>query len=199
MTSTGARLDSQFAFLLEIDRLKSVLRASELVDASRFENSAEHSWHICLFATVLAEHAEPDVRIERVVQMLLLHDIVEIDVGDHPIHGDRDEAKIEAEEAAAAHRIFGLLPAEQGNMFRKLWFEFEAAQTPDAIFAKAIDRLAPVLQIMASGGGSWRTYNVTQADIETRVGVNVTRGAPKLWAHTKTLVAAYFEENGLNL
>jgi len=197
VSSAVARLDSQFAFLLEIDKLKSVLRASELVDASRFENSAEHSWHICLFATVLAEHAEAGVQIDRVIQMLLLHDIVEIDVGDHPIHGARDEVKIAAEEVAAAHRIFGLLPTGQGEQFRALWNEFEAAATPDAIFAKAIDRLAPVLQIMASGGGSWKKYNVTQAQIASRVGDKVARGAPRLWDHTEKLVAQYFADHGL--
>ena len=194
MSPAETRLDEQFAFLLEIDRLKSVLRASELIDGSRFENSAEHSWHICLFATVLAEHAEPDVQISRVIQMLLLHDIVEIDVGDYPIHGDRDEARIEAEEAAAAIRIFGLLPAEQGNEFRTLWTEFEAAQTPDAVFAKAIDRLAPVIQIMKSGGGSWARYNVTEEQIAQRVGSKVALGAPKLWAYTEKLVAQYFRD-----
>ncbi len=197
MSQADARLDSQFAFLLEIDRLKSVLRASELVDVSRFENSAEHSWHICLFATVLAEHAEPGVRIDRVIQMLLLHDIVEIDVGDHPIHGDVDHAKVEAEEAAAAKRIFGLLPPEQGKQFRELWTEFEASQTPDAKFAKAIDRVAPVIQIMASGGGSWKTYGVTLEKLEARVGVKVTQGAPKLWAHVKTQAEVFFREHGL--
>ena len=198
MTEAESRLDNQFAFLLEIDRLKSVLRASELVDESRFENSAEHSWHICLFATVLAEHAEPDVQINRVIQMLLLHDIVEIDVGDHPIHGDVDHAKVELEETAAAKRIFGFLPSEQGDNFRTLWTEFEAAETPDAIFAKAIDRVAPVIQIMASGGGSWEEYNVTMDDLENRVGVKVTRGAPKLWAHVKKQAEEFFRANGLD-
>ncbi len=198
MTEAETRLDNQFAFLLEIDRLKSVLRASELVDESRFENSAEHSWHICLFATVLAEHAEPGVKIERVIQMLLLHDIVEIDVGDHPIHGDVDHAKVELEEAAAAKRIFGFLPSEQGDNFRTLWTEFEAAETPDAIFAKAIDRVAPVIQIMASGGGSWKEYNVTLEQLEARVGLQVTRGAPKLWAHVKAQAEIFFRENGLS-
>ncbi len=197
MTQADTRLDSQFAFLLEIDRLKSVLRASELVDRSRFENSAEHSWHICLFATVLAEHAEPGVQINRVIQMLLLHDIVEIDVGDNPIHGNVDQAKVDAEEAIAAKRIFGLLPADQGMLFRDLWSEFEAAQTPDAIFAKAIDRVAPVIQIMASGGGSWKTYGVTLEKLESRIGVKVTRGAPKLWAYVKTQAEVFFKEHGL--
>jgi len=197
MNPAETRLDDQFAFLLEIDKLKSVLRASELVDATRFENSAEHSWHICLFTTVLAEHAEPGVQIGRVIQMLLLHDIVEIDVGDHPIHGDVDQAKVEAQEAVAATRIFGLLPAEQAREFRLLWGEFEAARTPDAIFAKAIDRLAPILQIMASGGGSWKKYNVTKEQINQRVGTKVARGAPKLWTYTERLVAEYFQTNGL--
>ncbi len=195
MSEADERLDSQFAFLLEIDRLKTVLRASELVDGSRFENSAEHSWHICLFATVLSEHAEPGVNISRVIQMLLLHDIVEIDVGDHPIHGDVDVAKVAIEEAAASDRIFGLLPIDQAQEFRARWTEFEAAQSPDAVYAKAIDRLAPVLQIMASGGGSWKTYNVTQDQIADRVGSKVAKGAPKLWAYTAGLVDQYFKDN----
>jgi 5'-deoxynucleotidase YfbR-like HD superfamily hydrolase len=188
------RLGDQFTFLLEIDRLKSVLRASELVDGSRFENSAEHSWHICMFALVLSDHAGADVDISRVIRMLLLHDIVEVDVGDNPIHGDVDHAKVEIAEAAAARRIFGLLPPGQGDAFRDLWTEFEAAQTPDAIFAKAIDRVAPVFQIMASGGGSWKKYNVTPAQIQARVGAKVARGAPDLWAYTEKLVAQYFRD-----
>lgn len=198
MNPQDTRLDSQFAFLMEIDKLKSVIRASELVDASRFENSAEHSWHICLFASVLFEHADQRVKLNRVIQMLLLHDIVEIDVGDHPIHGDVDQEKVEAEEAAAAARIFGLLPAEQALEFVQLWTEFEAASSQDAIFAKAIDRLAPVLQIMASGGGSWKTYNVTPEQISERVGSKVSRGAPKLWAYTEKLVDQYYRDHGLN-
>jgi len=190
-----SRLADQFTFLLEIDRLKSVLRASELVDASRYENSAEHSWHICMFALVLSDHADANVDISRVIRMLLLHDIVEIDVGDNPIHGDLDHAKIQAAEAAAARRIFGLLPPAQGDAFAALWSEFEAAQTPDAIFAKAIDRVAPVFQIMASGGGSWKKYNVTQAQIAQRVGTKVARGAPDLWAYAEKRIADYFRDN----
>jgi len=195
MTPAELRLTHQFAFLLEIDRLKSVLRASELVDGSRYENSAEHSWHICLFALVLAEHAESAVQIDRVIKMLLLHDIVEIDAGDNPIHLAVDAAKVAAKEAAAADRIFGLLPDDIRADFQDIWSEFEAAQSADAIYAKAIDRLAPVIQIMKSGGGSWTKYNVTEAQIASRVGSKVARGAPKLWAYTEKLVAAYFKEN----
>ncbi len=183
MTTPGARLDSQFAFLMEADKLKSITRATTLSDGSRAENSAEHSWHICLFALTLAEFAQTPVDFNRVVLMLLLHEFVEIDAGDHPIHLAVDEASVAAEEATAADRLFGLLPDDQGAHYRALWDEFEAAQSPDAIFAKAIDRVAPVIQIMASGGGSWKKYNVTLEDLENRVGVQVARGAPRPCTH----------------
>ncbi len=198
MTNTGARLDSQFAFLTEIDGLKSINRATTLNDASRPENSAEHSWHVCLFAVVLGEYAENDVDINRVIRMLLIHDIVEIDAGDHPIHLEFDTAKVAAAETKAATRLFGLLPDDHGTNLQTLWDEFEASETPDAIFAKAIDRLAPVYQNLKSGGASWHKYRPTIAQIETRVGIKVTRGAPKLWAYTQGQVAKFFAENGLD-
>ncbi|MEE9388391.1 MAG: HD domain-containing protein [Paracoccaceae bacterium] len=182
---------------MEADKLKAISRATTLADASRPENSAEHSWHICLFALTLAEFAEPGVDINRVIRMLLLHDIVEIDAGDHPIHLAFDANQVAIEEAAAAERLFGLLPANQSTEFRALWDEFEDAQSPDAVFAKAIDRLAPVLQNLHSGGASWRQYRPTLDQIEARVGVKVTRGAPKLWAHIKPQVEEFFRANGL--
>ena len=197
MNPKEPRLDSQFAFLMEIDKLKNITRATTLADASRSENSAEHSWHICLFALTLAEYADKPVRMDRVIKMLLLHDIVEIDAGDHPIHLAFDAAKVEAEEAAAADRLFGLLPKEQGQEYRAVWDEFEAAQSNDAVFAKAIDRLAPVLQNLHSGGASWLEYRPTLAQIESRVGVKVTRGAPRLWSHIKQQVTDFFHANGL--
>ena len=131
-----ARIDAQLAFLCEADRLKSTLRATTLCDGSRRENSGEHSWHIALYAMVMAEHANRPVAIDRVIKMLLIHDLVEIDAGDTPIHGTQDpelQARIEAD---AATRIFGLLPPDQAQEFRTLWDEFEAAETDDAIFAK---------------------------------------------------------------
>jgi putative hydrolase of HD superfamily len=176
------RIGSQIAFLSEADKLKSVLRASRLHDDSRFENSAEHSWHVMLFALVLAEHAPPGVRIERVLRMLLLHDLVEIDAGDMPIHGVVDADKQARMEAAAADRLFGLLPTDQAEDFRALWEEFEAAETPDAIFAKSIDRVQTPVANLANGGGSWRDYNVTLEQLEARVGTPVKRGAPAIWA-----------------
>ncbi|MBK0326592.1 HD domain-containing protein [Rhodobacteraceae bacterium F11138] len=186
------RLEAQLAFLREADRLKSVLRASRLIDGSRHENSAEHSWHIMLYALVLEEHADPQVRIDRVIRMLLLHDIVEIDAGDAPIHGQVDHAAMAAKENAAAQRLFGLLPADQAAEFRSLWEEFEAAQTPDAVFAKAVDRFQPPVANLASGGGTWRDYAVTLEQMDARVGHPVGRGAPALWRWLRPRLERFF-------
>ncbi len=186
------RLTAQFAFLNEADRLKSVLRGTTLNDASRRENSAEHSWHIMLYALTMAEHAVRPVRIDRVLRMLLLHDLVEIDAGDNPIHGDHDPVEMARIEAAAADRLFGLLPADQGAAYRALWDEFEAAESDDAIFAKSIDRVQPVMSNLESGGGTWSEYGVTPQMLEARVGSKVRRGAPALWAHMKDRIDAWF-------
>ena len=186
------RLICQFEFLNEADRLKSVLRATTLNDGVRRENSAEHSWHIALYALVMAEHANRPVNIDRVIRMLLIHDLVEIDAGDAPIHGSHDPAAQAAREQAAADRLFGLLPPDPGGPLRALWDEFEAAETDDAIFAKSIDRVQPVMSNLCSGGRSWIDYDVTAAQLETRVGAKVSRGAPAVWAHLKGRIAAWF-------
>lgn len=197
MTVPGGptRLDAQLAFLAEADRLKSVLRATTLHDASRRENSAEHSWHVMLHALVLAEHAARPVDITRVLTMLLLHDLVEIDAGDAPIHGDHDPAEQEAKEQAAADRIFGLLPVDQRAALRAIWEEFEAAESDDAVFAKSIDRVQPVLSNLEADGGTWPEYKVTPEQLETRVGTKVARGAPALWAGLKSRIDAWFAAN----
>lgn len=189
------QLEAQLAFLAEADRLKSVLRASKLIDNSRHENSAEHSWHIMLYALVLADQAGPEVDIGRVLRMLLIHDIVEIDAGDAPIHGQVDHAAMAAKEAAAADRLFGLLPLDQAREFRALWDEFEAAETADAQFAKAIDRVQTPLANLANGGGSWREYGVTMDQLEARVGSPIRRAAPGIWAHIRPRIAAWFSAN----
>lgn len=190
------RLQAQFDFLNEADRLKSVLRATTLVDGSRPENSGEHSWHLALYALTLADQAAPGVNIDRVIRMLLLHDLVEIDVGDVPIHSANGQAHgsadTQAAEQRAADRIFGLLPADQAASFRALWDEFEAAETPDAVFAKSLDRVQPVMANLMSGGGTWVTYNVTADQLETRVGAKIARGAPALWSWVKDRTRAYF-------
>ena len=190
------RLTAQFAFLNEADRLKSVLRATTLVDGSRPENSGEHSWHLALYALVLADQAGPGVNLDRVLRMLILHDLVEIDTGDVPIHSANGQAHASADTVAAeqraADRIFGLLPADQATAFRALWDEFEAAETPDAVFAKSLDRVQPVMANLMSGGGTWSTYNVTWDQLEARVGQKIARGAPALWSWVRTRVAPFF-------
>ncbi|PIE14628.1 MAG: hydrolase [Rhodobacterales bacterium] len=191
--SNETRLNQQLTFLSEADKLKSVLRATRLCDGSRFENSGEHSWHIALYALVLAEHAAQPVRIERVIQMLLIHDLVEIDAGDAPIHGDHDPVALQQKEQQAAKRIFGLLPADQARAFRQLWEEFEAAETDDAIFAKAIDRVQPVISNLENDGHSWRAYQVRLEQVEARVGTKVARGAPLIWQLLQRRVQSWFQ------
>lgn len=191
------RLDAQFAFLNEADRLKSILRATTLCDGSRRENSGEHSWHLALYALVLADQAAPEVDINRVIKMLLIHDIVEIDVGDVPIHSANGTAhastETQAAESRAAERIFGLLPADTATTLRALWDEFEAAETPDALFAKSLDRVQPVIANLQSGGGTWIEYNVTAEQLDSRVGVKIAKGAPRLWEWVREKTRSYFE------
>ena len=189
------RIDKQVAFLTEVDRLKSIERATTLGDGTRFENSAEHSWHVALYALILAEQARPGVEISRVIKMLLIHDLVEIDAGDAPIFGQYDAEKLADEEAKAARRIFGLLPADQASELLDLWSEFEAAATPDAQFAKSMDRFQPPNQNLASGGGSWKDYGVDLNRIEARVGAKIARGAPGLWAWLKPKIKRFMAEN----
>ncbi len=193
-----SRIDAQLAFLTEADKLKSTLRATTLCDGSRLENSGEHSWHIALYAMVMAEHAAQRVNIDRVIKMLLIHDLVEIDAGDNPIHGNHDPAEMEVIEQAAADRIFGLLPDDQATAFRALWDEFEAAETNDAVFAKSIDRVQPVISNLETGGGTWPAYNVTAAQLQSRVGVKVQKGAPAVWTALKARIDAWFAENTTN-
>ena len=194
----SVRLDQQFAFLMEADKLKSVLRATPLADGSRRENSGEHSWHLTLYALVLADQAGPGVDISRVIKMLILHDLVEIDVGDVPIHSSGGTAHGSAQtalaEARAADRIFGLLPNDLRDDLHAIWTEFEANETPDAVFAKSIDRVQPVLLNIAAGGGSWTEYSVTADQLETRVGAKVARGAPGLWPYVRAKARAFFRE-----
>ena len=188
-----ARLDAQMAFLNEACRLKSVTRATPLCDGSRPENSGEHSWHIALYALVLAEQAPAGVNIDRVIRMLLIHDLVEIDAGDAPVYGNHDAAAMAQAEAAAADRIFGLLPADQAASMRALWNEFEGNETPDARFAKSLDRFQPPNQNLAAGGGSWTDYNVSYDTLVDRVGQKIAHGAPGLWAWINPRIRAFFD------
>ncbi|MEH6672778.1 MULTISPECIES: HD domain-containing protein [unclassified Sulfitobacter] len=190
------RLEQQIAFLNEADKLKSVTRGTLLCDASRAENSAEHSWHLTLYALVLADQAGEGVDITRVIKMLILHDLVEIDAGDNPIFGSYDAADMEAQEQLAADRIFGLLPNDLRDDLRATWEEFEANKTPTARFAKSLDRFQPPMQNLAAGGGSWVEYNVTEAQFVEKVGSKIKAGAPGLWEFARGRVSAWFAARG---
>jgi putative hydrolase of HD superfamily len=190
-------LEAQLGFLAEIDKLKNVVRQSRIADGSRRENTAEHSWHLAMYALVLAEHAAEPIDVLRVVTMLLLHDIVEIDAGDHPYHEPGvDWAAVATAEQAAAERIFGLAPEGQAAEFRAIWDEFEAAQTPEARFAKALDRLQPVLLNMQVGGGTWTAFDVAEADVVARCGPTIASGAPALWEAVQRRIESFFAKDG---
>jgi len=195
-----ARLARQFDFLLEAEKLKSVCRATPIHDATRAENSAEHSWSLALYALVLADQAAPGVDRDRAIKMLLLHDLVEIDVGDVPLHSQNGQAhgsaEIQAAEAKAAERIFGLLPKDLGDDLQEIWREFEANETPTAIFAKSLDRVQPVLLNHASGGGSWTEYSVTWDQLEGRVGQKVAHGLPAVWDWVQARIRPWFAQRG---
>jgi putative hydrolase of HD superfamily len=173
------RLERQLAFLVEADRLKGVLRQTTLCDRSRAENSAEHSWHLALAALVLAEHA-PDVDGARVLRMLLVHDLVEIDAGDAFAYDASANVGKEEREREAASRIYGLLPADQAEELRELWDEFEAGETRAARVAVAIDRLQPLLLNHHAGGGSWKAHGVGRAAVMRRM-APIEAALPSLW------------------
>jgi putative hydrolase of HD superfamily len=189
---TPSNLVQQLAFLREIDRLKSVVRLSPLIDGSRRENSAEHSWHLAMYALVLAEHAAGTVDVQRVVKMLLIHDIVEIDAGDVPFHVPATHVGQDERERLAAERLFGLLPAAQAAEFRELWFEFEAAESDDAKFAKALDRFQPMLHNAATAGGTWVECAVTLEQVKARCRPPIEGGAPALWAAAASMAEEHF-------
>lgn len=191
-------LSQQIEFLQELDKLKAVYRKALIKnDNNRFENSAEHSWHITLAAQVLASYANESVDISRVTLMLLIHDIVEIDAGDtfafahHTLLGAQSD-----KERAAAERIFGLLPESQREQFSSLWHEFEAAETPDAQFAKAMDRVLPLIQNMQNEGGSWAQNKVAKHQVISR-NRYLENSAPQLWAYVLTQIDIATEKGWL--
>ncbi len=180
-------LSKQIDFILEIDRLKSVVRRTSLLDDSRRENTAEHSWQIALMAVLLAEYADPQVDINHVVTMLLVHDLVEIDAGDTFIYDEQARATQTVRERRAAERIFGLLPAGQDERLRALWEEFETQESPEARFASAIDRLQPLLSNYFTQGDTWKEAGVTQEQVIARNQM-IGLSSPRLWAYAQELI-----------
>ncbi len=188
LSNVSARLSQQLAFLLEADRLKGVVRANRIADGSRRENTAEHSWHLTLFALVLQEYAVGEVDPWRVVQMLILHDLVEIEAGDTPLHDTVGVVGQAEREQIAADLLFGMLPDHQGASMRAMWDEFEAAVTDDARFAKALDRLQPILLNHVVGGGTWTDYDVDEGRARA-TSKRIADGSPELWASAEAVFA----------
>ena len=181
------RLERQIAFILEIDRLKSILRRSYLLNETRHENTAEHSWHLAVMALVLAEHAAAEVNALKVLKMLLVHDIVEVDSGDTYIYDAAGNDTKAERENAAARRIFGLLPPDQDAEMTQLWQEFEARESPDAKFAAALDRLMPLLHNYHTEGRSWREHGISEAQV-MRLNSHMNEGSETLWDYAEALI-----------
>ena len=181
-------LERQLGFLLELDRLKEVERQTLLADSSRLENSAEHSWHLAVMAVVLGGHAPPGTDLGRVATMVVLHDIVEIDAGDLYVYApETDQASYHKAEAAAAERIFGLLPPAQGERLRAVWEEFEDRRTTEARFARALDRLQPMLLNYRTGGQTWRAHGVTADQVLAKVEL-IEDGSATLGRYARELI-----------
>lgn len=183
-------------FLMEVDKLKNVQRRTRLLNHGRHENSAEHSWHFALAALSLAPFASQEVDINRVIKMALLHDIVEIDVGDVLVYDLAAREAVALKEAEAAIRLFGLLPSPQKEQFLSLWQEYEAGITMDAKFAGALDRVLPILLNLHNEGQSWRENNVTLRQVLER-NAKVGETLPELWQHVVTQLHAAYEKGWL--
>lgn len=181
------RLHRQLDFIIEIDKLKGILRRTHPMGAARYENSAEHSWQLALMALTLAEHANETVDVVHVMRMLLIHDIVEIDAGDTFCYDEDGHLDKAERETRAATRIFGLLPVDQGAELRALWDEFEERRTPEAQFANALDRLMPVLHNIYNGGGSWTENDIERSQVMARCRP-ICDGSEALWRVAESII-----------
>lgn len=181
------RLEQQIAFILEIDKVKNVFRQTYLGDGNRKENDAEHSWHIAIMAILLQEYAEEPVDVLRVISMVLIHDLVEIDAGDTYAYDEAGAVTKGERERRAAERIFGMLPEDQGSYFRRLWNEFEEYETADAKYAHLLDNFQPLLLNDVSGGVSWVEHDVKKSQIYKR-NEKIPGTSQVIWEHMKSVI-----------
>ena len=187
------RLLQQINFIKEIDKIKYIQRRTKLFNSDRHENDAEHSWHLAMMAIVLSEYSNSEIDVLKVLKMLLIHDIVEIDTGDVFLHDTSKNHDNTDEETIAAKRIFGMLPPEQAEEFINIWEEFEEGQTNEAKFAKAMDRFEPLLQNASNKGGTWAEYNVDyQRVFDTAF--KIRKGSETIWSYTEDLLEKSVEE-----
>jgi len=184
---TGTQLESQIRFIIEIDKLKNILRQTKIMDGSRRENDSEHSWHLGVMAVLLSGYANEKIDVLKVVKMVLIHDIVEIDAGDTFVY-DRPLAHSPSEkEQKAAERIFNILPQDQTKEIMALWQEFEARETPESRFAAALDRLQPILCNIKNQGGAWKEHGITFERVIER-NKHIAEGAPELWKYAEKII-----------
>jgi putative hydrolase of HD superfamily len=181
------RLQSQLAFIAEIDKMKTIHRLTLLMDKSRCETDAEHSWHVAAAALILKEYAAEEINADRVIQMALVHDLVEIYAGDTPAYDTQGYLSKTERERDAADKIFAILPSIQGQDIRALWEEFEKMETPDAKFAAALDRLMPLISNHFTEGHTWAENNVREEQIYSRMDV-IRTAAPKLWPYVQGVI-----------
>ena len=180
-------LIKQVAFIKEIDKLKYIQRKTKLFSSDRHENDAEHSWHLAMMTIVLAEHSDQKIDILKVLKMVLIHDIVEIDAGDTFIYDSTKNHTNTAEELIAAKRIFGLLPAAQAEEFIAIWQEFEDGLTNEAKFAKSMDRFEPLLQNTSNNGGTWTEFKVPYQQVYNKKKA-IKEGAASIWNYAENLI-----------
>ena len=188
---------NQIEFIREIDKLKYIFRKTKLINSDRPENDAEHSWHLAMMAIVLAGHANEPIDLEKVMKMVLIHDIVEIDSGDVFVYDTTKSHDNFDEELKAARRIFGILPEEQAEEFINLWIEFEEMKTPESKFARALDRLEPLLQNASNNGGTWREFDVKYDKVIEKKKV-IKDGSEKIWEFAKQLIDESVEKGILS-
>ena len=183
------KLEKQIAFLLEIDKMKSILRRTYHIDGARHENDAEHSWHLALYAITLAEYADEEIDISKVIKLVLVHDLVEVYAGDTYIYDEEGKKTQEKREKEAAITLFSLLPDDQAHYFHSLIDEFNGKKTPEARFAGALDRLQPLLHNYYSSGKSWQEHDIAAEDVR-KVNASVADGSKALW----TLAGAIIDD-----
>ena len=199
MKNIKDRLQQQIQFIREIDNLKHVLRRTRLFNNSRFENDAEHSWHLALMAIALSEYSNEPIDLNRVIKMVLIHDITEIDAGDTFLYDDIRNSSTLQKEAEGVDRIFGLLPVEQKDEFIKIWQEFEKKETPESKFAAAIDRLEPLLQNYFTQGYTWKQHSIHKAQVVNKNEPIISKGSSVLWEFARDLIEKAASEGYLEI
>lgn len=190
------RIEQQLRFIMEIDKLKKIVRQSYITDASRKETDTDHSWHLAMMAVVLKEYSNEEVDILKVITMVLIHDIVEIDAGDTYAYDSEGNKTKREREVKAAERIFGLLPSEQREYMRELWEEFERADTPESKFANTLDKVQPVMLNAASGGKAWKEHGVCLSQVLDR-NTETHKGSEELWQVAKRLILENVEKGNI--